>query len=131
MNEELVWASSQRVHSLTRSSCFDTLVTSKDLSPYFLEDEHPDLLDSIIFRGSGKGPLLCISVIREIIVDDHSALFAINVHSDGVAAGFVHFIVKEYLLNPFGVFSERAQRREEVAVAALSLFDIVWPRVSI
>lgn len=100
MEEELVRAARKWVHGLASSACLDALVTAEDFRPDFLKYEDPDLGDTIFTRWPREGPLLRVWVVREVVVDDHRALLAIDVDRDSVAAGFVDFVSQENFLDP-------------------------------
>ena len=118
MVELLLGVTRQRVHGFTSWTCLASLVVSKDLSPSFLNDQHPDL-HSFAILGKlwlREGPIFSLSVIWEVVVDNYGPSFSVNVHLHGVAPCFIYFMSQENLLDPVRILGDGAQRCKEVTV---------------
>ena len=107
MDEEFVWGPSQGVHGLAGSTRFYTLITAKDLGPYFLQDEHPDLISALILAWTSKSPILSVCIIREQVIDDHGASFTIYIDGHGVTPRVIDFFRQEYFLDALWVLGKR------------------------
>ena len=90
------------------------------LSPGFFEKRYPDF--SVAARGESG---IAILGHWQVIINDHRGLLAVQKEADQVDASLVNLLSHEHLFDAFGELSERAKRSQIVAVAKLTLVDIV------
>ena len=83
------------------------MVATIDFGPCFLENEYPDLVDvTLALRWLGKGPFAALFVIREVVIDDHSAALAIDINLNGVTACIVDLLSQKDPLDTIGILRE-------------------------
>ena len=107
MNVESMWATGHGIHSFTSRTGLDSLVTAEHLGPGFLENQRPDLIDTIVAARSAESPPVRIGVVGEVVIDDDSALLTIHIELQSVEASLVHFMVQEDALDTVRRFCER------------------------
>ena len=122
MHIDIWWSSSQERESFSGCTGFDSVITAVNFSPNFFKYKNPNFF----LIGSTESPLLLINIIWKGIINYDFSLLSINPHLDGIAPHFINLLCQKYVLNPLGMFSNRAETWQKVAVTTITLLDIVW-----
>ena len=104
MHVDIWWSSGQERESFSGCTGFDSVITAVNFSPNFFENENPN------FRllSAAKSPLLFISIIRKIIVNDYFSWLSVHPNSNSVAACSIDLLGEEYILNSLRMLRNRA-----------------------
>jgi len=91
------------------------------LGPSFLKNTDPELA----ITASSECRCSILLNWQEIINDDW-LLITIDKHANHVDASSIDLFCHEHVLNTVFEFGERTKRSQEVAIAKLTLVDIIW-----
>jgi hypothetical protein len=125
MVEHVSWCAGECRERFTDVTSLNTLITTIDLGPCFLEQLDPDFFFIKVLAGATERPLLFVRVVWKQVVDDYFARNAIEVELQSVKAAFLHLLLEEDLLNTLRKLCNRAEARQKVAVSAMALLDVI------
>lgn len=101
------------------------MITAIYFGPDFLQNENPNF----ILSGSTESPLFFELIERESVIHYNLARLTINEYFDNIDTCVISFLCQKQILNSFRIFGYRTYSGQEVAIATVSLFDIVRPDV--